>query len=225
MTMFGLLAAAMALATAAWLTRPFWAHRGPRRPGSAAAVALFVCGLAAAGYARVGAPQRLADGPGAAAAPTAPQVAAMADRLADRLKRHPDDAEGWQVVARSYTRLGRHAQAVVAFRKAAQLRPDDAGLLVDFALALATSHQRRFEGEPRSLIERALRLDAKHPKALALAGAVAFERQDYRAAVVHWEALAQVETADSPAAAEIRQSIAQARQLAGMSEGAGAAGR
>ena len=78
------------------------------------------------------------------------------------------------------------------------------------------TNNRSFEGEPTMLVERALKIDPKNPKALALAGTVAFDRKDYRVAVQHWEKLAQVEPADGQYADQIRASIAQARQLAGM---------
>jgi cytochrome c-type biogenesis protein CcmH len=51
---------------------------------------------------------------------------------------------------------------------------------------------------------------------LALAGTAAFERKDYKGAVHYWEDLAKVEPAGTPFAEQIRDSIAQARQMAGM---------
>lgn len=213
MTPFVLIALALGLAAAAGLTRPLWWPREARPSLVLAGVlAIFVLGVAGGGYYAIGSPGRLAP----AAASPEQQIAAMVDRLAERLKAQPNDAEGWKKLARSYTVLGRPADALEAYRKAAQLKPDDAGLLADLAVALANANQRRFDGEPTELIARALRLDPNHPKILAIAGAVAFDRKDYRNAVRHWEQLAKVEPADSPLAPQIRQSIAQARELAGM---------
>jgi len=75
-----------------------------------------------------------------------------------------------------------------------------------------------------TVAERKLALDPNNPKALALAGAVAFERKDYRTAVQYLERLERIEPADSPYAQEIRAGLAQARQLAGMADGAGVSG-
>jgi cytochrome c-type biogenesis protein CcmH len=215
-TSFVLLAVALGLAAAAGLTRPLWWPSTARRSfGLAALLVVFVLGVAAAGYHTIGSPARIDPAPEPAAVTPEQQINAMVDRLAERLKARPDDVEGWKKLARSYTVLGRHAQALEAYTKASQLRPDDAALLADYALAMAAANQRRFDGEPSRLIERALKIDPRQPKALAIAGAVAFDRKDYRSALRHWEQLARVEPADSPLAPQIRQSIAQARELAG----------
>jgi cytochrome c-type biogenesis protein CcmH len=215
MMSFVLLAVALGLAAAAGLTRPLWWRRAAQPSlGLAAALSVFVLGVAAAGYHAIGSPARLE--PAAPVVTPEQQINAMVDRLAERLRAQPDDVEGWKKLGRSYTVLGRHAEALEAYTQASELRPADAALLADLALATAAANQRNFEGEPSRLIERALKLDPRQPKALAIAGAVAFDRKDYRAAVRHWEQLAQVEPADSPIAPQIRQSIAQARQLAGL---------
>lgn len=217
MTAFVLLAVALGLAAAAGLTRPlWWPSAAPRSFGLAGSLTVFVLGVTAAGYAATGSPTGLEPAPAPPVENAEQQIAAMVDRLAERLKAQPDDVEGWKKLARSRTVQGRPVEALQAYRKAAQLEPDDAGLLADLAVALANANQRRFDGEPAELIARALRLDPKHPKTLAIAGAVAFDRKDYRGAVRYWEQLAKVEPADSPLAPQIRQSIAQARELAGM---------
>jgi cytochrome c-type biogenesis protein CcmH len=66
------------------------------------------------------------------------------------------------------------------------------------------------------IIDRALKADPKNPRALALAGALAFDKGDYATAVKHWETLAQVEPPDSPAAQQLREHLAEARKRAGM---------
>ena len=240
---FVLLAAALGVLAAALVTRSLWWRTGKRAAGGesdavaptppsiglAAALAVFVFGVAGGGYVWLGAPGLLDAGPGSGAVAAAggdadaasraqatEQIAAMVEQLAERLKTRPDDAQGWQMLARAYAALGRHPQAVEAFRKATQLRPDDATLLADFAFALVMANNRSFDGEPAQLVERALKVDPKNTRALALAGSAAFSRKDYPAAVRYWERLAKVEPADSPFAEQIRNSIAQARQMAGM---------
>src|SRR5690606_20498903 len=46
---------------------------------------------------------------------------------------------------------------------------------------------RSLKGEPTALIKKALQIDPKHMKALALAGTAAFERGDYKSALQPWE--------------------------------------
>ncbi|MBE2262452.1 MAG: hypothetical protein IAE92_06905 [Burkholderiaceae bacterium] len=108
--------------------------------------AVFV--MAAAGYAWKGAPAMLGAGPGAAAisaeAPGAPSHATgggtmevATERLANRLQQQPDDVGGWALLARSYTVLGRHADALQAWQRALALQPGDAELRAGYADALA----------------------------------------------------------------------------------------
>ncbi|MDW8444627.1 MAG: tetratricopeptide repeat protein [Acetobacteraceae bacterium] len=52
-------------------------------------------------------------------------IEGMVQRLAERMRETPDDAEGWLRLARAYRVLGRAAEAREALRRAAELRPDD----------------------------------------------------------------------------------------------------
>lgn len=239
MTVFMLVAALLCLAAAALVTRSLWWRRKSSTAetgstGLAAVLAVLVIVVAGGGYAMLGAPDRLNLGPGsstqgagdgeqadspAAAASRAEAIAkidAMVNKLVARLKDKPDDAEGWQMLARTYAALGKQAQAIEAFKQAEKLRPTDATLLADYAVALAIANNRDLEGEPRALIERALKANPQHPKALALAGTAAYGRKEYQQAVAYWETLAKVEPPDSPIAEQVRASIAEARQMAGM---------
>ena len=178
-----------------------------------------VLALAAAGYWWTGSPEMTAtDAPaGEAASPhTDEQFEQAVDRLARRLKQQPDDADGWAMLARSYARLGRHAEAVPAFEKAVALQGDDASLLADYADTLAVQNQRSLEGKPGQLVDRALQIEPDNTKALALAGTAAFDRKDFAAAVRHWERLAQVAPPDSPLVAQLQHSIDEARSLGGL---------
>jgi cytochrome c-type biogenesis protein CcmH len=138
---------------------------------------------------------------------------------ADRLDEHPVDAAAWQSLGRRYAAQGRHGLAVVAFRNAAQLRPDDATLLTEYAFSAAVISQRSGTDEPQRLIERALQLDPTSPQALALAGTLALDRGDYDAATQQWERLAQLAPPDSAREREIHASIAQTRRLANAQAG------
>ena len=248
MTVFVGVAALLCVVAVVLLTRTLWwrgkavapadSSPAPAAHGGStsliALIAVFVAVIATGGYALLGAPDRLALGPGssnrsaeggdaaespAAAASRAEAMAkieTMVNRLVDRLKANPNDADGWQMLARTYAALGKQQQAVDAFKQAEQLRPTDPTLLSDYAVAVALNNNKDLEGEPRALIERALKANPKHPKALALAGTAAFGRKDYKLAVDYWEQLAKVEPPDSPMAQQIRDSIAEARQMAGM---------
>jgi cytochrome c-type biogenesis protein CcmH len=167
------------------------AHPEDRTRPSRALVAGIVAGIlvvAIAGYVKTGSPQLAGIGapaqvaarpPGAATPSDAAasdarqrsleQIASMVDGLAERLKTRPDDAEGWTMLARSYTLLGRFAEALPAYRRASELQPRNAGLLADHADASAASQGTLANPETVQLLERALAIDPQQPKALALA--------------------------------------------------------
>jgi cytochrome c-type biogenesis protein CcmH len=182
----------------------------------------FVCAVTVGGYAAIGTPQALGVvAVAAAAAPsgnghsvTAEQIESMLDALAARLKNNPNDADGWVMLARSLAVLGRHEQALPAFKQAASLRRDDAMLLADYADTMAVVNGSSLEGEPSRLIEQALKLDPNNIKALSLAGTVAFNRKDYAGALRHWEKAVQV-APGSEMAQQIQGGIDEARRLSG----------
>lgn len=189
----------------------------PARAGRAAPIAIgaLIPVVAVLLYLHVGDPQALFPESGPASpsphAVTREQIASMVTKLAARLESNPGDAEGWIMLGRSYSALGRFADAAAAYAKATKQRPFDAQLLADYADALAMAHGRNLLGEPEALIARALKADANNVKALALAGTVAFERRDYSGAIGYWQRIAPLVPGDSEFAQSIRSSIAEAK--------------
>lgn len=146
----------------------------------------------------------------------ADQMSAMADRLAARLKEQPQNADGWAMLGRSYSVLGRHPQALQAYERAVALRKDDPELLADYADALALRNNSRLAGEPMKWVERALKIDPHNIKALSLAGTHAFDRKDYASAVKYWQQVVEFGTADHPLVQQVGPGLAQAREMAGL---------
>lgn len=220
--------AGVAPAAAAATHRAADLAHGPSK-GLLAGVYGSVLALAVGGYMVFGSPRLPSAGPpgsagSAVAAAEAPaltqeQFVAAVDQLAARVAEEPANADGWALLARSYVRLGRHADAVPAFAKAVEIVGADPSLLVDYADALAMSNGRALEGEPLVLVQRALRMDPDNAKGLALAGTGAFNNKDYKTAVLHWERLARVSLPDSPFIAQLQGSIDEARSLGGMPPG------
>ncbi|MEO9162588.1 MAG: c-type cytochrome biogenesis protein CcmI [Casimicrobiaceae bacterium] len=137
------------------------------------------------------------------------QIVAMVDKLATRMKEHPEDPAGWQLLARAYASMGRFTESVAAFNEAAARAPADASLLADWADALAMQKQS-LQGEPSKLVARALALDPAHPKALSLAATAALERKDYDGAIVEWRKLKAEFPRGSEEAKQIDAMIAEA---------------
>ena len=165
-------------------------------------------------------PAGAADGGNAGAAQphatSGDQIGNMVDKLAARLKDNPDDVAGWAMLARSYSVLGRTTDAVDAYAKAEKLAPNEAGLLVDYADAMAVKNNRTLAGEPMKLIARALAIDPRNVKGLAMAGTDAFDRKDYGKAVKQWESMVVIGGDDNMFVVQIQPRLAEARQLAGL---------
>ena len=181
--------------------------------GIASAIVL----IAGAGYWFTGMPAQ--DPPMASEAegqPNAAQIIAMVDKLAERLKQDPSDADGWAMLARSYSFLQRSPEAVDAYAQAVALRKDDASLLVDYADALAAKNNHNLAGEPMKLVARALKLEPGNIKGLALAGTDAFIRQDFAQAVRYWSEVEKVGAPDSALVQRVTASLQEARSRAGL---------
>jgi len=149
------------------------------------------------------------------------QIEEMVKRLAAKLEASPDDAEGWATLGRSYAYLGRFPDAMSAYEQAMKRRPEDARLLADYADMYATTKGGgSLMGEPEKLIKRALALDPDQPKALALAGTIAFQKEDFAGAVRHWERAVAVIPEGSPFARQIASGLAEAREAVARAPGA-----
>jgi cytochrome c-type biogenesis protein CcmH len=187
------------------------------------AVALGLPILAVAFYLRIGNPYAaptLATASVPATAPSAngefsQRIEANVASLAKRLEQNPGDSDGWSMLARSYTSLGKYEEASAAYTKATALRSEDADLWADYAFALAMASEQKLQGKPLELIKRALQLDPENPKALELAGSAAFEAQDYKRAIEYWQKLLAKVPANSEVADSLNERINQAKTRAG----------
>jgi len=200
---------------------PLAAAGGKRWPAIAIGIAIPV--LAAGLYTLIGSPAAFDPTQQAAAQQenaheiTPEQIEGMVASLAQRLQNEPDNAEGWSMLARSYSALGRYPQAADAYAKLTKLVPNDAALLADYADTLAMAQNRSLQGEPEKIITRAVQVDPKNLKALALWGSAAFERKDYANAVTRWQQILPLVPADSDAARSTSNSIAEAQSMMGNS--------
>ena len=201
--------------------RPALAARSPR---IALLLALVLPMAAIAMYIVLGEPRALSGRPPAAQAAAGhaaenEQMLAMADSLAKRLNAAPEDGEGWAMLGRTYAYVGRLQDALNAFEEAIKRRPDDARLLADYADVYAGARGGgSLAGEPEKLLKRALALDPNQPKALALAGTIAFQKKDFATAARDWERALAVLPQDSEFAKQITAGLAEARAALGQTQ-------
>lgn len=145
--------------------------------------------------------------------PTQQDIEAMVKRLEDRLKSDPNDAKGWQMLARSYAAQQRLPEATEAYSKALALSPEDPLLMIDYADLLAFQN-KTVKGEPFRLIEKALKLLPDNLKVLALAGTAYYEEGRYDLAERYWAQARALAPADSAFAKGMAENIDAARAAA-----------
>ncbi len=138
-----------------------------------------------------------------------------------RLAEQPDDALGWDTLARLFVAQERFAEAAGALKKFRELTGDSADVLVREANALAFANNGELRGEPESLIDRALELDPQHFGALFLAGFAVALRQDYQSALDYWHK-AETLSPNEDVRSEIRRLISGAEaEIVGTSSSTG----
>lgn len=173
------LVAAIAIAAAAAGAFHLWASRaGDRSPAPVAAAPVASPSSPAAPGSGEDKPLR---------ALSEEQLQRMIKDAGEQTRKTPGDAAAWAMLAHSYDMLGKFAESSKAYATLARLLPKDAQVLADYADALAVANGRTLAGEPVELVTKALLIDPKNVKALALSGTAAYERADYAQAVDFWE--------------------------------------
>ncbi len=191
------------------------------RSGRWAAVLLLVLvpALALPLYQMLGTPQlieRLAAGPsGTQRAETGHEgqmsMDKMVEKLAERMRTDPDNAEGWVMLGRSYAAMDRYQDAAVAYGKAYQLVGDNPRLMTDYADILATANQGVFTDQAGELLQKSLAINPEDVKTLWLAGHFDFQRGNYSRAVNHWQRAAALLPQDDENATVLAQQIRMAK--------------
>lgn len=139
-------------------------------------------------------------------------------QLGEHLRREPNDARAWAIFARLNFERDRYADAATAYARAVALPgkvAQDPMIWCEYADALAMASGGKLEGEPRKLIDRALTINPKHPRALEMAGSAEIEKGDYVAALTYWEKLLDILPRESQEYREMAAAIDRARQRAG----------
>jgi cytochrome c-type biogenesis protein CcmH len=139
--------------------------------------------------------------------------------LESKVAKNPQDTDSLSMLARTYAEQERFVDAVKAYNKLTQLIPNDAQLWADFADVLGMASGKNLAGHPTMLLNKALELDPKNPKALALAGSAAMGRGEFPVAIKYWEDLLKLIPPDSEDAKMIADGIQQARNAIAQAKG------
>ena len=191
---------------------------GGNSRGSAIALAVLLPLLAVGLYAVLGSPTAVL--PVAAQAQRASaDMEQLAARLASKLEQNPDNPEGWAMLARSYTSMGRWDEAERAYGRIGPDLDRNAELLAEFAEMLVQKNNG-FDDRSRALIGKALRLEPNNMLALFLGGGDAFAGDRFAEAAALWERLLPQLEPGGEDARMVEASLAKARERAGIRPGA-----
>jgi cytochrome c-type biogenesis protein CcmH len=174
------------------------ANAGTRKPLLAGALALAIVLIAGGLYWRLGSPG-VPDDPYANRQAERDQVAqqqaqlnqirGMVAKLADDMKQHPGDLEGWLRLGRSYAVLGQPDDAAAAFAQAEKLKPNDPAVLMAEAQALMAGLPIAEQLTPQvvALLDRIQTIDPDEPAVLWYLGLHAAQQGDFKTARANWE--------------------------------------
>jgi len=184
----------------------------PKRRINSATVALAAAGLFAAtavGIAlfRSGDPAEVAAENNMAAAQPAPSMAEMIARLNEEANRDPDNDEKWYLLGLTYRDNGDFAGAERAFRRAAQLRPQNADYAAYLGEVLLLRGGDTPPPEAEQQFRRALELESGNPQARYYLATLKDLRGDHRTAVDELLALLREAPADAPWEAQVRSAV------------------
>ena len=182
---------------------PTGAATSAKRVGAALAIAVAVPVLAMSLYLSFGSPgvEGQAFATRASGAPPGmegAEFAGLVDRLARRLEKDSENVDGWRLLGRSYSTVGRYREAAAAFRRAADLNVEDAATQTALAENLMFAANGVIGSEIRRIFELANALDPEEPGARYYLAEAAFQARDYSHAYDGWLALARDASADAP---------------------------
>lgn len=140
------------------------------------------------------------------------------EKLQDRVKAEPRDANGWFLLARACASVGRYDEALQAFRELSKLVPNNADIMADMADMMSAANGKVITPEVVDVLQNALKINPNQWKALALLAIHSWDRERYADAAAYWERLLKVVPPDFSDIDQIRTNINEAKRLGGVSD-------
>ncbi len=145
-------------------------------------------------------------------------IEAMAEKLRNRLQTQPDDVDGWLMLARTYQVMGRDQQTLDILATVHQHAKDNPDVLVQYAYALVKTNGGNFEGQPATMVAKALEQEPLHQSGLWLAGMVDAQQGRYPQALANWQKLEPLLTENPKDLQRLQGLMQQARQKLGIAQ-------
>lgn len=149
-----------------------------------------------------------------AGAAGAHDIMAMVRKVEERAQANPNDAEAWEVLAKTYAALERWPDSQKAYEEAMRVRPDTPALMTGYAEVLALSANGNLKGRPMELVLKALEVDPDDAKGLELAGLNAFQEGNFAQAGYYFKRLHKLLPPDSEFARDVLAAQQEAERRA-----------
>lgn len=147
------------------------------------------------------------------------KIEELVARVEARLREHPQDGRGWEVIAPVYMRQRRYGDAADAFGKALRLLGETPRRLVEYGNALVLAHDGVVSEQARKVLQKAAAQDSSLMRAHFWL-AVALEQDgQYAEAAAAWRDLLDRSDSDAPWREAVQQRLAAAEQQAGSAAG------
>lgn len=147
-------------------------------------------------------------------------IESMVAQLEQRMQEAPDDAEGQRLLIRTYMSQSRFGDAVNSLNSWGAREGGNPDLLVMLADATASQGGGRLIGAPEEMLHDALEIDPKHLQALWIMGYAQAQQNKPEEAIAYWQRMLPLVGTDPEARQRVTDTIAEARQRAGMAPAA-----
>lgn len=179
---------------------------------AAVLVLLGLPGLSVALYLAFGSPS-LPDQPFAARQSTpevSKDIATLVKRVEERLRAHPEDGQGWDVIAPVYMRLRRYSDAAAAFKHAIRLQGEDTNRLVGYAEARVLANNGIVAEDAKRAFQKAIKKDGSLVKPHFWLGMAQEQDGKFEAAAKVWRGM----LADAPEGVPWRRMVEERLKFA-----------
>jgi cytochrome c-type biogenesis protein CcmH len=144
-----------------------------------------------------------------AAAETTNDWDALIARVEQQLEKDPSDLEGWKLLVPNYLNIGRYGDAANAMGKIAALQGPSPELYANMAEALVFENNGLVTPRSIALVDGALKLDGKHPKALYYHGLALAQEGKSEDAKATFKTLLALAPPDAPWRGNVEKQLAK----------------
>jgi cytochrome c-type biogenesis protein CcmH len=143
-------------------------------------------------------------------------IEALVKRIEKRVADNPNDADGWRMLGWSYYNMGRHKDAVAAYRRAVDLQKDNSTLKALLGEAMVVEAGSNVTEAALAIFEEVLAINPNDERARFFKGVSRAQKGDNQGAIDEWLALYKVAPADAEWTADLRTRIEETAKQAGI---------